>query len=140
MKLLSWLFGGRRRERGEELPQDEGTVIGRHRRERQWATRRTRPLWEYVAKVDAMSRPSHAALDGKVWRAEDPIWQTIYPPNGRGCRCRVRALTEEDVAERGLQVNTESKVEQKEVRVASWKEPSEERRSFAPDPGWDRAP
>ena len=140
MKLLSWLFGGRRREPEAELPQDEATINGRNRRERQWGTRSTRPLWEYVAKVDALSRPSHAALDGKVWRADDPIWQTIYPPNGRGCRCMVRALTEEGAAERGIQVNTESKMERKEVRVVSWKEPNGERRSFAPDPGWDRAP
>jgi SPP1 gp7 family putative phage head morphogenesis protein len=38
------------------------------------------PDWRYVAVLDRYTRPSHRALHGKIWRADDPIWRVIYPP------------------------------------------------------------
>ncbi len=51
-----------------------------------------RPYFEYNAVMDNRTRPTHAALNGRVFRWDDPIWQSIYPPNGYRCRCWVRAL------------------------------------------------
>lgn len=62
------------------------------------------PFWQYVAVMDARTRPEHAAMHGRIYRADDPIWRTIYPPNGYNCRCRVRMLTQAMVERRGLQV------------------------------------
>lgn len=66
----------------------------------------THPYWMLVAILDGKTRPSHRALHGQVFRHDDPIWQTIYPPNGFNCRCRVVALTEAAVKRRGLTVQT----------------------------------
>ena len=44
-------------------------------------------LWgyTYVTVGDDRVRPEHAALDGTTAPKDDPIWNTIYPPNGWAC-------------------------------------------------------
>ncbi|MGB1216985.1 MAG: phage minor head protein, partial [Saprospiraceae bacterium] len=54
------------------------------------------PYWKYQTVGDGRVRSSHQALDGKVLKADDPIWDNIYPPNGYGCRCEVIALSDLD--------------------------------------------
>lgn len=77
-------------------------MAGRYRR--QLAAVNERPYWMYVAVMDSRTRPSHSALNGKVFRWDDPIWQYIYPPNGWGCRCMVRNLTERQIRRMDLTV------------------------------------
>ena len=43
------------------------------------------PFVQYLAVRDARTRPSHAAMHGKVFRIDDPAWQAIAPPNGFNC-------------------------------------------------------
>jgi SPP1 gp7 family putative phage head morphogenesis protein len=81
------------------------------------------PYWQYDAVGDSATRPSHAAMDGKVFRADDPIWDTWYPPNGFNCRCTVRAMGETELRARGLQV-----------------ENGEAFATVSPDKGFDHAP
>ena len=73
---------------------------------RQMAAAHLRPYWMYVAVMDTLTRPEHAALNDKVFRYDDPIWRTLYPPNGFNCRCRVVALTGAEVKARGLVIES----------------------------------
>lgn len=57
-------------------------------------SRESRPYLQYVAVMDARTRPSHAAMHGLVFHIDDPIWKTHYPPCGYNCRCRVRSHSE----------------------------------------------
>lgn len=56
------------------------------------------PYWEYVAVMDARTRPSHAAMNGRVFRHDDGIWDVAWPPCGFNCRCRVRPRSERSLA------------------------------------------
>lgn len=60
----------------------------------------------YDAVNDSHTRPSHLAMDGKVFPADSPIWDTWFPPNGFRCRCTVRTLSKRQVEQRGLKVET----------------------------------
>ncbi len=77
------------------------------------------PYWEYDAVGDRRTRPSHLELDGAVFRADDPFWDTFYPPNGFNCRCTVNTLTEDDVQASGVVVQTGAGKITTEEHVAS---------------------
>lgn len=56
------------------------------------------PYWMRVEIDDERTRPTHAAVNGVVARADDAWWDNNYPPylGGKmqwGCRGRVRALS-----------------------------------------------
>ncbi len=65
-----------------------------------------RPFWQYVAVMDDRTRPSHAALNGRVYRYDDPFWESFYPPIAYNCRCRVRALSQRQVDALGIDVES----------------------------------
>lgn len=124
------------------------TSYGAGRRERQLATAKLFPYWRYVAVMDGRTRPTHRALNGKVFPADHPIWALIYPPQGFRCRCIVQALTQADVDRRGIQVEGyDGEIIERQVPVNSgrdlltvrgWK--TGDGREFWPDPGFDHAP
>jgi SPP1 gp7 family putative phage head morphogenesis protein len=59
---------------------------------RMQAEKEVYPYWQYITAGDSRVRAAHKALDKMVFRADDPAWDTIYPPNGWGCRCYVKPL------------------------------------------------
>lgn len=111
-----------------------------------------RPYWRYSAVMDSRTRPAHAALNGKVWRWDDPIWEIIWPPNGWGCRCQIDALTDAEFRTlgvpledgRGAIVETEVVINKAgdtaTVKGVRYKDPAGKDAIFRPDPGWDYNP
>lgn len=52
------------------------------------------PYWRYVHSDSVMHpRPWHLAWNGLTLAHDDSFWQTHFPPNGWGCRCRVTAVS-----------------------------------------------
>ena len=54
------------------------------------------PYWRYVHNESVLHpRPLHAKWGAMrlTLRHDHPFWQTHFPPNGWGCRCRVVAVT-----------------------------------------------
>jgi SPP1 gp7 family putative phage head morphogenesis protein len=74
-----------------------------------------RPYLQYVAVMDGRTRPAHARLNGKVFPIDSPVWQVIGPPNGFNCRCAVRALSAADLERRGLRVEKDARIVQRDV-------------------------
>lgn len=63
------------------------------------------PYWRYVTVGDGRVREEHAKIHGKILRHDDPFWDKYFPPNGYNCRCRVEALSEEEMKKKGLKVS-----------------------------------
>lgn len=50
---------------------------------------KVRPYLRYVPSCSANPRPEHRKWYNLVLPADNPFWQTHYPPNGWGCKCGV---------------------------------------------------
>ena len=91
-----------------------------------------RPYWQYDAVQDERTRPTHAALDGRVWRADDPLLGHLVPAKRVSCRCGVISLSEEQVRRMGLQP---------ESGAPDWVErPDGLPQPLLPDPGFAHNP
>ena len=49
--------------------------------------------YQYSAVLDDRVRPSHEAMDGRIFLINDPIWKTWTPLNGFNCRCVLIPIT-----------------------------------------------
>lgn len=88
------------------------------------------PYWMYMSVKDSRTRPSHLALHGVVYRADDPIWDHIYPPNDWRCRCRVRALSQAQLDNLGATVtDSAGTAKQEEVEIGVDKATGEVRKT-----------
>lgn len=108
------------------------------------------PNWQYVAVLDGRTRPLHRAMNGRVFRYDDPLWNALYPPNGFNCRCRVRALSDDAIGSEGVRVQSSDgllidhdirmqdgcTVQVKALRIKV----DGQDKLFAPDAGWSYNP
>lgn len=104
--------------------------------ERIQRTKDALPYLEYRLGPSERHRPHHAAKEGIVLPADDPFWAAWYPPNGWGCKCWVRQLTQRGAEVRGISKSPE--VPMHDVRN---KRTGEIKRvPVGIDPGWEQNP
>ena len=108
------------------------------------------PYWEYVAVMDASTRPEHAMLNGLVYRYDDPFWKAFYPPNGWHCRCRVNAISQYKVDKKNIPVSSSAGTLSEQMALVSKKSGEYKPvtvytdpltgKKIAPDVGWSHNP
>lgn len=84
----------------------------------------SRPYLRYVAVLDDRTRDEHRQWHGTVLPADDPWWETHYPPNGWNCRCTVQQLSDRDLDRFGYEVSEEAppvEMEPREVNTPEGK-------------------
>lgn len=66
---------------------------------------KARPYWQYRHITADNPRLHHKRLNNMVLRADDAWWTVNYPPNGWGCKCYARTLSQADMDRMGLTVS-----------------------------------
>ncbi|WP_126456722.1 phage minor head protein [Sulfuriflexus mobilis] len=56
-------------------------------------TKKTHPYLIYELGPSEKHRAQHVAWAGIILPIDHPFWKTHYPPNGWGCKCRVRQVS-----------------------------------------------
>lgn len=69
--------------------------------------KKLRPYWQYRTAGDQEVREAHRVMESRIYRADDPIWDVWYPPNGFRCRCSVVSLSKAQVERKGLRIEEE---------------------------------
>ena len=92
------------------------------------------PYLVYELGPSTEHRPDHAAWAGLCLTVDDPWWRTHYPPNGWGCKCRVRQVAKPPKGAVTTAPPTQTR---------AWTHPVTGEISEVPvgiDPGWDYHP
>jgi SPP1 gp7 family putative phage head morphogenesis protein len=108
------------------------------------------PNWQYVSVIDGRTTDQCRDMHGRVFRYDDPIWNSLYPPNHWGCRAKVRELTDAGVRREGLKVeNSDGRLVTQVVTVGRGDNAREvtvtglqlgNGKTFWAGPGWDHNP
>lgn len=61
--------------------------------ERVQKTKEFLPFLQYMPSLSENQRLAHKRYYNLVRAVDDPIWQSIFPPNSYGCKCWVKQLT-----------------------------------------------
>ncbi|WP_163833275.1 phage head morphogenesis protein [Spartinivicinus ruber] len=106
----------------------------------QWArmqrTKKVMPYLLYSLGPSKEHRLQHERWAGLVLPIDDVFWNTHFPPNGWGCKCRVRQVTKREATRRGLSPLPE-------INPVRWTNQYTGRTEMVPegiDPGWNYNP
>ncbi len=109
--------------------------------ERVQRTKRVLPYLQYLHTLSEHPRPQHLAWVGTTLPVDDPWWRTHYPPNGWGCKCRVRQLSDDEAQREGYNADDPDEPDDFGTRTYVNKRTGEE--TDVPvgiDPGWGQNP
>lgn len=111
---------------------------GRYEQQTDPETSDTTPYWQYNHGDSRVPRPHHLALDGKVFRKDDPFWAHSYPPSGYNCKCFVTTLTPGDLRRLGKdRPDVAPQIgEAGEIEINGERKPF----NYGPDKGWGFIP
>lgn len=104
--------------------------------ERAQRTKDALPFFLYGIGPSERHRPEHLSKEGLILPVDDPFWDEWLPPNGWGCKCRVRQISEAEAARRGVS-------KRPEVRRREFVNDRTGEVSNVPagiDPGWNSNP
>jgi len=104
-------------------------------------TKRTHPYFVYELGPSENHRPEHVAWAGLMLPVDHPFWQSHYPPNGWGCKCRIRQVSKREydrLNETGNYLTEAPTIEQREWLNKRTGEVTMVPRGI--DPGWDTNP
>ena len=103
----------------------------------------TLPYLVYSLGPSLEHRKQHVAWDGLILPVDSPWWNTHAPPNGWGCKCRIRPVTRRE-RERMLRRDPDRySTSEPPVRTRTWVNPVTRKTHRVPegiDPGWDYNP
>jgi len=95
-------------------------------------------FWEYQHGDSLHPRPMHLSWHGTVLPKEHGFWQTHFPQNGWGCKCKVRGRTAKQLERQGKKVKLPPKGEMTEWTDKATGEVHKIPKGI--DPGFDYAP
>ncbi|WP_254591800.1 phage minor head protein [Candidatus Williamhamiltonella defendens] len=95
------------------------------------------PYLRYGLGPSREHRLQHVQWEGLILPVDAPFWDTHLPPNGWGCRCRVRQMTERQASQRG---GVSEAPEQKTTLWENRRTGKVEEVPVGIDPGWNVHP
>ena len=111
--------------------------------ERIQRTRDLLPYLVYSLGPSQVHRDQHVGWAGLILPVDDPWWNTHFPPNGWGCRCRVRQVSARERDRLLAREGGGFRAEAPAVRTREWVNPATgdvRRVAEGVDPGWDYNP
>lgn len=69
-----------------------------------WQQLQQFPVWVYRHGDSRSPRPEHLSWNGVTLSRDDPWWQTHFPQNGWGCKCRVEGYSKVRAKLNGIEV------------------------------------
>jgi len=138
VKAFGWVYKGGRNWRSKVIYDTNlrcAYQAGRYRQMSDPDVTALRPYWQYRHGDSVTPRKQHLAWDGLILRHDNPWWDTHYPPNGWGCKCRVVTLSERDMVRLGK--TAPDKAPAIEYRGWTDREGKIHQAPLGIDPGWD---
>lgn len=68
------------------------------------------PFLRYLASTSEHKRPLHKLWYGVTLPVDHPWWQTHFPPNGWGCKCNYRQISQREMDRKGWSITPEDQI------------------------------